>query len=78
MNRGHPPTVLVKTLFLFAREEGLPVKESWFSGLTAEFAKVAHAILRLPVKETSSLNQQAPLLLESLCHWLRAETELRC
>ena len=78
INQGHPPTVLVKTLFLFAREEGLPVKESWFSGLTAEFTKVAHSLLRLPVKESISLNQQAHLLLESLCNWLRAETELRC
>ena len=78
IDHGHPPTVLVKTLFLFAREEGLPVKESWFSGLSVEFAKVAQAILRLPVKESISLHDQAPLILESLCHWLRSETELRC
>ena len=77
-DHGHPPTVLLKTLFLFAREEGLPVKESWFSGLSAEFAGVAQSILRLPVKESSNLNDQAPVLLDSLSHWLRSETELRC
>ena len=78
MDHGHPPTVLVKTLFLFAREEGLPVKESWFSGLSSQSAEVAYAILRLPVKESISLNEQASVLLESLSHWLRSETELIC
>ena len=47
---GHAPTVLLKSLFLFSREEGLPVKESWLLGLSKDYAKIAHTVLSQPVK----------------------------
>lgn len=78
IDHGHPSTVLLKTLFLFSREEGLPVKESWFAGLSAESASLAHSVLILPVKDSVMLQEQVPPLFDSLCQWLRSETELRC
>ena len=74
----HAPTILLKSLFLFSREEGLPVKESWFSGLSRDSAKIARDVLGKPVKDSVALSEQVPPLLESLCKWLRTETELRC
>lgn len=78
VDEGFPPTVLVKFLFLFAREEGLPVKESWLSGLPVESARQAIYVLNQPVKESGNLNKYVPQLFESLCQWLRSDTELRC
>ena len=75
---GFPPTVLVKSLFLFAREEGLPVKESWLSDLPSKTLEQAVTLLKRPVKESGDLNDLVPSLLESLCQWLRTDTELRC
>ena len=78
IKHDHAPTILLKSLFLFSREEGLPVKESWFLGLSRDSAKIASAVLGKPVKDSAELSEQVPPLLESLCKWLRTETELRC
>ena len=78
IKHDHAPTILLKSLFLFSREEGLPVKESWFFGLSRDSAKIARAVLGKPVKDSVELSEQVPPLLESLCKWLRTETELRC
>ena len=78
LDRGMPSTVLLKTLFLFAREEGLPVRESWLSGLKKEDLKNAHFIISHPVRESLHLNMEITRLLESLCNWLRSDTELYC
>ena len=78
IKHDHAPTILLKSLFLFSREEGLPVKESWFLGLSRDSAKIARAVLGKPVKDSVELSEQVSPLLESLCKWLRTETELRC
>jgi recombinational DNA repair protein (RecF pathway) len=75
---GFPPTVLIKTLFLFAREEGLPVKEAWLSGLPAESSRQAIYLLKRPIKESCDFRKYAPQIFDSLCQWLRSDTELRC
>lgn len=78
LNHGMPSTVLLKTLFLFAREEGLPVRESWLSGLRKEDLNNAHFIISRPVSESLHLKMEIIRLLESLCNWLRSDTELYC
>lgn len=78
LDRGMPSTVLLKTLFLFAREEGLPVRESWLSGLENEDLKNAHFIISRPVSESLHLKMEITGLLDSLCSWLRSDTELYC
>ena len=74
----HPPTILLKSLFLVSQAEGLPVKESWLFGLSKESANIAHSVLFKPLKDSVMLSEKVPPLLESLSKWLRAETELRC
>ena len=78
IDKGHPSTVLLKSLYLFAREEGLPVKESWFAGLSPQTALLAQNVLKLTVKESKLYSEQVPQILESLRQWLSAETELVC
>ena len=78
LDHGMPSTVLLKTLFLFAREEGLPVRESWLSGLKKEDLNNAYFIISRPVSESIHLKIEIIRLLESLCNWLRSDTELYC
>ena len=76
IKHDHAPTILLKS-FLFSREEGLPVKNLVFSDYQGIQRKL-RAVLGKPVKDSVELSEQVPPLLESLCKWLRTETELRC
>lgn len=46
-----PETVYFKALFLFARDEGFPVKEEWMDSLTSGDRGAVSEILRLPAQE---------------------------
>jgi len=75
---GNPQVVYFKALFLFAREEGLPVKESWLSDLTRERRMRARAVLSQPVDVQDGDLSNLCALVDSLRLWLNSETELRC
>jgi hypothetical protein len=72
-----PQVVLLKLLYCFARDEGLPVRESWLAGLPRRLSLHAQEVLGLPVDramiELSVINE----ILESLRNWMNSETELR-
>ncbi|MEK9773329.1 MAG: hypothetical protein VW576_07150 [Opitutae bacterium] len=71
-----PQVVLLKVYFCFARDEGLPVRESWLAGLPQVLTHHTERILGLPVDratiEVSIINE----ILDSLRNWMNAETEL--
>ena len=67
-----------KTLFVFAKNEGHPVRESWLPALPALERASALAILGKPVEEQKNPPPALNSLLESLRVWLNSETELRC
>lgn len=72
-----PKVVLLKLYFRFAREEGLPVRESWLAGLPSDLHDDALEILKLPVDKTKIVDSKIYEVLESLKIWMNAETELR-
>jgi len=41
--------VLIKTLFVFARDEGLPVSQEWLAGLPADLRETVSNVLRKPL-----------------------------
>ena len=72
-----PNVVLFKLYYCFSRDEGLPVRQSWLSGLSKELYQDAQACLSQPVNQIHTDPSQIGLLLESLKVWMNEETELR-
>ena len=64
-----------KFLYLFARSEGYPVKESFLAGLNAEDLERTVEILKGPSDSVSS-EPEAQRLLRVLKHWISAFTDL--
>ena len=77
LGRGHPQATRIKTLYLFAKLEGLPVKQAWFPGLNQNLQSKARFILGSSINEDSNF-EDAEQILESLILWLNSETELKC
>ena len=75
---GDPRSVFFKALFLFAQNEGLPVKQAWLPGLAKSDQSIARSVLAHPVGTKSKVSAELVPLVESLRLWLNSETELRC
>ena len=75
---GGPSFGFFKALFLFAKNEGLPVKEAWLPGLAKSDQSIARSVLAHPVGTKSKVSAELVPLVESLRLWLNSETELRC
>ena len=73
---GDPKVVMLKLYFCFARDEGLPVKESWLNSLPQILATVAHKNLSEPVERSRSKDHFLDELLSSMKLWMNSETEL--
>lgn len=75
---GSPPAVVyLKALYLFGREEGLPVKEHWQYSLNAEEREIADHLLRTPSLKLGDWEKQGQALLDSLKGWLESEHDMR-
>ena len=72
-----PKVVLIKLYFCFAKNEGLPVKESWRDSLSANLSRFTNQALSLPVDQAEITAGQCNKILESLKNWMNAETELQ-
>lgn len=71
-----PQVVLVKLYYCFARDEGLPVRESWFAGLPKNMAEDTYVILHQPVDQATIELNKVHQIIESLKNWMNSETEL--
>ncbi len=72
-----PEVVFFKSLFLFARDEGYPVKQEWIPTLPRELRVTAEQLLHSPLAELEkSAATDCPLLLRRLEEYLRRTTEL--
>ena len=69
--------VLLKLFFCFARNEGLPVRESWLAGLGSDLRENAREVLQCPVKEVVVEKERVEDLLHTLQIWMNTETELQ-
>ena len=72
-----PKVVLLKLYFCFARDEGLPVRESWLCYLPQVLAEETRRALSRPVSEEGLDANRIEELVESIKLWMNAETELR-
>ena len=78
MEHGSPQAVRIKTLFVFAQQEGLPVKQAWLPELDIGLRKQAEVILGSRLSELKELPARVDEILKSLTLWLNSETELKC
>ena len=75
---GDTTIIHLKTLFVFARGEGHPVKQAWFMRLDPYMREGARIILENPVSKLGTGPVQSAGLLKSLTRWLNSETEFIC
>ena len=71
-----PNVVLLKVYYCFARNEGLPVRESWLFGLPKPLYNDVVTILGQPVDQANIEQSKINDIMESLKIWMNGETEL--
>lgn len=73
---GNEKIVRFKTFYVFAKEEGLPVKQSWYQRLSTIEKSCVRKVLRETVDQQNVCDPGLDKLLLSLMNWLSMETEL--
>jgi len=71
-----PETALLKGYFVFARQEGWPVREDWLNNLPPQHQEMAVEILNTPLKDLEPEPKIAANLYRSLKNWLAARDEV--
>jgi hypothetical protein len=71
-----PDIVHLKSLYLFARDEGYPVKQDWVPSLVGADRRVAAAVLNRPLGGQASSPEEVARLRRSLEGYLSASTEI--
>ncbi len=65
-----PPAVIhLKALYLFCRDEGLPVKEQWLASLSAPLQQAARELISQPSGDAADQEDDAAELLTLLKRW---------
>jgi recombinational DNA repair protein (RecF pathway) len=72
-----PDCTYLKSLFLFARRQGFPVRDEWLEGLSPADREAARDILFLPLPEQSVSEPVAERLISAFEHYLRHSHEVR-
>ena len=73
---GRPDIVHLKSLYLFARDEGYPVKQEWLTSLSADDLGVATGVLNRRLDQQHSGPDQVARIRRSLESYLGANTEI--
>jgi hypothetical protein len=74
---GRPDLVWLKSLFIFLRDEGYPVKQQWWQQLGSVEREAAAQILNQPLAGQSPEPPLVARLTQRLQDWVSAETEVR-
>jgi len=74
-----PAIVFLKALYLLLKDEGYPIKETWWGHLSHDLKPIARDLLKQPAPEKIDTEMRETLdrINHSLCRWLRNETDLR-
>ncbi len=72
-----PEVVYFKMLYLFARDEGFPVREDWWRRLPSRQRAEADQRLHLPLSEQPGSDTAPEKLIENLERWLQGHHEIR-
>jgi recombinational DNA repair protein (RecF pathway) len=73
---GRPDLVYFKALFCFARDEGYPVKQEWWEGLSARLRAATAEILSQPLAVQTAAGPAVADLTRRLEDYLRTHTEI--
>jgi hypothetical protein len=73
---SRPDVVHLKSLFLFARDEGYPVKQEWLPSLPAADRRIATSVLTLKLKDQDSDSADVARIRRSLEDYLSTHTEI--
>jgi hypothetical protein len=73
---SRPDIVYFKSLYLFARDEGYPVKQEWFPTLPAIDRDTVASVLNTPVSAQRAPASDVARLLLRLENYLRGHTEI--
>ena len=73
---ARPDVVYFKSLYLFAREEGYPLKQHWFPTLPAEDRAAVATLLNRPLAEQAAEPAAVRRLERRLAEYLRGHTEI--
>ncbi|MFP4283848.1 MAG: hypothetical protein ACLFU2_14600 [Opitutales bacterium] len=71
-----PEVAHFKALYLFAKEEGYPVKEEWWTGLPAASRALVAGLLQHSLGEQTASEEQARIQLAALQRYLRGSTDI--
>jgi len=73
-----PGIVLLKSLYLLLKDEGYPVRESWWPELPAKWREPTRALLSqpTPAKTDSETRELCERLEQHLIRWMRHSTDL--
>lgn len=74
---GRPDLVWLKSLFIFLRDEGYPVKQHWWQQLGSVDRDAAAQILNQPLAGQNPEPAVVAQLTERLEAWVAADTEIR-
>ncbi|HEY1848195.1 MAG TPA: hypothetical protein VGG37_03260 [Opitutaceae bacterium] len=74
--KDRPDIIYLKSLYVFARDEGYPVREEWLPSLGAGERQLAESAIARPVEWAAVPRAQAALIRRSLEDYLRASTEI--
>jgi hypothetical protein len=74
---GRPDIVWLKALYCLLRDEGYPVKQQWWPGLTPADRDVAAQLLNQPLAAQTADTATVARITRRLEEWVHAETEIR-
>jgi len=74
---GRPDIVRVKALYCLLRDEGYPVKQQWWPGLSSADREAAAQILNQPVAGQAIEPAMVARVSRRLEDWVAAETEIK-
>ena len=74
--RAQPEAVFFKCLFVYARDEGYPVKHDWFEKLTHQNRISVATILNTPINELSMESKEVRKWNDELKHYVQHHTDI--
>ncbi len=74
---GRPDIIWLKALYCLLRDEGYPVKQQWWPGLTATDRDITAHLLNQPLTAQTADTATVAKITRRLEDWVVAETEIR-
>jgi hypothetical protein len=76
--RDVPSIVFLKAVYILLKDEGYPVRESWWPQLPAHLRTPAKQLINQPTPDSADAErlETCAQISRNLCHWLRRETDL--